>query len=161
MTGRATVDEVRVSSSLSSVIHYVLISCLNFCFSAVISLSPAFPCSIPLRVCLPTHTEMDSNLDHAFQNMPKSSGEIHGVQIGADELKLECHMHWEPCKNVILDICHEHSERFGLELHSMAQAYALRDGIQNGFIHLASEVSFTFEWYFFSSNMHLRQQCLL
>jgi hypothetical protein len=104
---------------------------------------------------MPTRTEMDSNLDHAFQNMPKSSGEIRGVQIGADELKLERRMRWEPRKNVILGICREHSERFGLEFRSMAQAYALRDGLQNGSIHLASEVSFTFEWYFFSSNMHL------
>jgi len=38
---------------------------------------------------MPTHTKMNSNLDHAFQNMPKSSGKIYGVQIGADELKLE------------------------------------------------------------------------
>jgi hypothetical protein len=104
---------------------------------------------------MPTRTEMDSNLDHAFQNMPKSSGEIHGVQIGADELKLEGCMRWEPCKNVILGICCEHSEQFGLKFCSMAQAYTLRDGIQNGFIHLASKVSFTFERYFFSYNMHL------
>ena len=45
---------------------------------------------------MPTHSKMDSNLDHAFQNMPKSSGKLLGVQIRADELKLEHHMHWEP-----------------------------------------------------------------
>ncbi|KIM77193.1 hypothetical protein PILCRDRAFT_91242 [Piloderma croceum F 1598] len=73
--------------------------------------------------------------------MSKSSGEIHGVQIGADELKLEHCMHWKPCKNVILGIFHEHSEWFGLEFCSMAQAYTLRDSIQNGFIHLASEAT--------------------
>ena len=87
---------------------------------------------------------MDSTLGHAFQNMLKSSGKILGVQIGADELKLEHCMCWEPCKNVILGIFHEHSEWFGLEFHSMAQAYTLRDDIQNGSEHLTSEVSFIF-----------------
>lgn len=104
---------------------------------------------------MPTHAEMDSNLNHAFQSMLKSSGKIYSIQIGADESKLERCMYWEPHKNVILGICHKHSKRSGLEFCSMAQPCALRDGIQNGTVHLASEVSFTFEWHVFSSNMPL------
>jgi hypothetical protein len=59
----------------------------------------------------------------------------------ADELKLEARMRWDARTDNILGICREHGKRYALQFRSMAQAIALRDGIQDGDVHLASEVS--------------------
>ena len=59
----------------------------------------------------------------------------------ADEIKTEMHMRWDARTNMILGICWEHGNTYGLEFKSMAQAFALQDGIANNEVHLATGVS--------------------
>lgn len=95
---------------------------------------------------MPTIAEMTQNLEHAF---PKpevsailSTGRCRGgFQMMADEIKTETRMRWDARTNMILGICREHGKTYGLEFKSMAQAFALRDGIANNKVHLATEVS--------------------
>jgi hypothetical protein len=91
---------------------------------------------------MPTVREMAQNLNQAF---PPCTGAVvvHrkcGFQLMVDELKLECRMRWDARTNQILGVCREHSTPYSLEFRSMAQAVALRDGIQAEKVHLASEV---------------------
>ena len=90
---------------------------------------------------MPTDLEMMQNLEHAFPHNQTPSMRKGGFQLMADEIKLESRMRWDPRTNNILGICREHGKRYGLEFRSMAQATALRDGIRDEDVHLASKVS--------------------
>jgi hypothetical protein len=90
---------------------------------------------------MPTDSEMMQNLEHAFPHSQAPMTRKGGFQLMADELKLETRMRWDPRTNNILGICREHGKRYGLEFRSMAQATALRDGIQDKDVHLANEAS--------------------
>jgi hypothetical protein len=90
---------------------------------------------------MPTDPEMMQNLEHAFPHDQAPATRKGGFQLMADELKLECRMRWDPRTDNILGVCREHGKRYGLKFRSMAQAIALRDGIQDEDVHLASEVS--------------------
>lgn len=93
---------------------------------------------------MPTITEMIQNLDHTFPQSSRTSiGWKGGFQLMADELKLETRMRWDARTNNILGICREHGQRYALEFRSMAQATALRDGIRDDAVHLATEVCLT------------------
>jgi hypothetical protein len=65
----------------------------------------------------------------------------------ADEIKLETRMRWDPRSNMILGMCREHGKPYGLEFKSMAQADALRDGIADNKVHMATEVRFISDAY--------------
>ena len=58
----------------------------------------------------------------------------------ADEIKLETHMCWDPQTNMIVGVCQEHGKTNGLKVCSMAQAFALYDGLHDQKVHLAIEV---------------------
>ena len=90
---------------------------------------------------MPTITEMLQNLNHAFPRSPQAFiGRKGGFQLMADEIKLETRMRWDARTNNILGVCREHGQRYALEFRSMAQAIALRDGIHDDAVHLATEV---------------------
>jgi hypothetical protein len=92
---------------------------------------------------MPTIGEMTHNLHHAFPLLPSSSTSrprTGGFQLMADEIKLETRMRWDPRTNMILGVCREHGKTYGLEFRSMAQAFALRDGLHDQKVHLAPEV---------------------
>ena len=101
---------------------------------------------------MPTFPEMLDNLNHAFPTPSGSRSDLEthqpmlGIQIMVDELKLETRMRWDARSNNILGVCREHSKEYSLEFRSMDQAIALREGLQAGDVHLASEVSITFEF---------------
>jgi len=95
---------------------------------------------------MPTIAEMTQNLEHAFPKpevsaIPSTGRCRGGFQMMADEIKTETRMRWDACTNMILGICQEHGKTYGLEFKSMAQAFALRDGIADNKVHLATEVS--------------------
>jgi hypothetical protein len=93
---------------------------------------------------MPTIAEMSQNLNHAFPRSPQTFlGRKGGFQLMADEIKLETRMRWDARTNNILGVCREHGQRYALEFRSMAQAIALRDGIRDGAVHLATEVRLT------------------
>jgi hypothetical protein len=92
---------------------------------------------------MPTLPEMLDNLNHTFPTPSGSRSDLEthqpmlGIQIMVDELKLETQMRWDARSNNILGVCREHSKEYSLEFQSMDQA---------GDVHLASEVSITFEF---------------
>jgi hypothetical protein len=89
---------------------------------------------------MPTDSEMMQNLEHAFPHDQAPATRKGGFQLMADKLKLESRMRWDPRTDNILGVCCEHGKCYGLKFQSMAQAVALRDGIQDTNVHLASEV---------------------
>ena len=94
---------------------------------------------------MPTDSEMTQNLEHAFPHaQAPATWRKGGFQLMADELKLEARMQWDPRTDNILGVCREHGKRYALQFRSMAQAIALRDGIRDNDVYLASEVSAIF-----------------
>jgi len=84
---------------------------------------------------------MVQNLDHAFLHDQAPVIRKGGFQLMADKIKLESRMQWDAQTNNILGVCRKHGKRYGLEFWSIAQVTALRDGIRDEDVHLATEVS--------------------
>jgi hypothetical protein len=57
-------------------------------------------------------------------------------------------MRWDARTKNILGVCREHGKRYELEFRSMNQAIALRDGIHDGNVHLATEVCVPYDYSF-------------
>ncbi|KAJ7301276.1 hypothetical protein DFH08DRAFT_919133 [Mycena albidolilacea] len=102
--------------------------------------------TVPLVVSprAPTPEEMQHNLEVSFPTPfpPPPDGSIGpGFQIMVDAIKVEGRMRWDPCSNMILGICREHSAKYELEFFSIKEAEALHAGLAKNDVHLASEAT--------------------
>ena len=57
-----------------------------------------------------------------------------------DKIKLEENLQWDPASNCILSLCWEHSHGHTHQFNKIQVAEVICDDLENGWIHLASEV---------------------
>ncbi len=89
----------------------------------------------------PTMEEIYINLGNAYAGYEAQPGIVLGVTMATGKIKLQEHLRWEACTNMIHGLCREHSGGCTLEFQTMAQADDILACLQSGEVHLALEAT--------------------
>lgn len=107
---------------------------------------------LPLRTSpkMPTNLEVLHNLQACFPMPDTRRDEEHllrailratsGYILSIDDIKITPRLRWDPPTNTMVGACRDHVGSIALEFASMDQADALKDALDKGEVHLASEV---------------------
>ena len=96
-------------------------------------------------IASPSHpklAEVEANINAWFESIAqvvKDYSVVHQVLM-LDELKVEERPRWDNKTNQILEICREHGTKANLEYTSRMEAEMLVQAIDDGIVHLATEV---------------------
>ena len=90
----------------------------------------------------PTKTEMVQNIGILYSCGPVNACEtgIRRFLISIDEIAIEKRLRWNPRNNMIVGVCHEHSDECSLHFQTIEEANYLKEKLIDGSVHLACEV---------------------
>jgi len=96
----------------------------------------------PLQVSpsWPTIAEVEANIKSCLEPLSHMPVKVRHQVLMLDEIAIEKRPRWDDRTNMILGVCREHSKAIPLEFNTEKELDLLCDGLDNGSIHLASEV---------------------
>lgn len=93
---------------------------------------------------MPTDEEIAHNFRASFPVIDNDAihpdQPVRGFAMIIDEIKVTPCLRYDARKNTMIGACRDHSDNLVLEFASMVQADALKDALDRGQVHLATEV---------------------
>ncbi len=96
----------------------------------------------PLQVSpsWPTIAEIEANIKSCLEPLSHMPVKVQHQVLMLVEIAIEKRPRWDDRTNMILGVCREYSKAIPLEFNTEKELDLLCDGLDNGSIHLASEV---------------------